>query len=215
MNDESDRLRAAIRTQEAIVRTMTDELRREAPETEGLRAQANAESARLVSTMANLSRARPQPASGKQGPAPRPSHDAPTHPTPHASERRRRVLVVDDDDAARNAIASWLAQEYDVSTASDGVEGLHRAQETLPDAIIADVQMPRMDGIAMVQRIRVLRAPALVPVIFLTGHSAPENVTAGFSVGGIGYLVKPVDLELLDDELRWAVAAGASSDPAR
>ena len=202
MNDESDRMRAAIRTQEAIVRAIADELQRKAPESQQLRDQANAESARLVSAMKDLSRTRPPTA--EQSP--------PSHPSEDRSTRRLRVLLVDDDDAARRPIADWLAQEYDVVTARDGVEGLQRAQETLPDAVITDVQMPNMDGITMVQRFRELRAPTFVPVLFLTGHSTPENVMAGFSAGGVGYLVKPVDLELLDDELRWALATGTSAD---
>ncbi|HXX69916.1 MAG TPA: response regulator [Polyangiaceae bacterium] len=205
MNDESDRLRATIRTQEAIVRAIADELQRNAPEAERLRDQANAESARLVTAMKDLSRARSHPPTGVQSPPP-------SDPSEDRTLRRVRVLLVDDDDAARRPIADWLAEKYDVVTACDGVEGLRRAQETLPDAVIADVQMPRMDGITMVQRIRELSAPAFVPVLFLTGHSTPENVMAGFSAGGVGYLVKPVDFELLDEELRWALATGTSSE---
>lgn len=204
MNNERDRLRAAVRTQEAVVRTMTDELQRKLAGSEGLRAQMNAESARLVSTMEDLSRARPPAATGQER--------APSHSPRGRIERRFRVLLVDDDDDARNAIASWLAQEYEVFTACDGAEGLVRAQDVLPDAIIAAVQMPRLDGIAMARRIRALRAPVLVPVIFLNRHSAPENVTAGFSAGGVGYLIKPVNFELLDNELRWALGGSAPPD---
>lgn len=203
MSDESDRLRATIRTQEAIVRTIADELQRSAPGSEELRDQANAESARLVTAMKDLSRTR-QLTTGEQSPRSQPPLDS--------AMRRIRVLLVDDDDAARGAIASWLAHEYQVITACDGVEGLQRARKELPDVVIADVEMPKMNGITMVQQIREIAAPAFVPVLFLTGHSAPENVMAGFSAGGVGYLVKPVDFELLDDELRWALAAGASSD---
>jgi len=204
MSSESDRLRAAVRTQEAIIRTVTDELQREAPDAQGLRDQALAESARLVAAMQTLSRTRTQPPAGE--------HFPPSHPLAAGKGRRPRILLVDDDELARTAVASWLAHEYDVVTAGNGAEGLARARETLPDAVIADVEMPNMDGIAMVQRIREAPGAAFVPVLFLTAHSAPEKVTAGFSAGGVGYLVKPVDLDMLDEELRWALA-GASADP--
>jgi CheY-like chemotaxis protein len=201
MTNEHDRLRRGVRTQLAIVRAMTAEIRRHARPTDALYAQAHAESARLLTAMDTYSRTRAQPSSG---PAPLSSRLPPS-----ADERRVRVLLVDDDDAACSAIASWLARDYDVFTACDGHRGLKVAQQALPDAIVTDVLMPGMDGIAMVREIRALSEHPSIPVIILTALAAPENVTAGFVAGGAGYLVKPVDLELLDDELRWALAEGA------
>jgi DNA-binding response OmpR family regulator len=58
-----------------------------------------------------------------------------------------------------------------------------------------------------VEEIRQRQAPATVPVVFLTAESAPERVAAGFSAGATSYLVKPVDLDLLDQELRLALAS--------
>lgn len=204
MVDETERLRTAVRTQEAVLRAMADQLQREAPASEQLRGQTDAESARLVCAMAALSRARVSSQAGPERP--------PSHP-PDPRGRKPRVLVVDDDDAARDAVETWLAQAYEVVTARDGVEGLDRAREALPDAVIADVEMPRMDGIEMAEQIRALSAAAAVPILFLTAHSAPENVTAGFSAGGVGFLVKPVDLELLDEELQWALGSPEPADP--
>jgi DNA-binding response OmpR family regulator len=59
----------------------------------------------------------------------------------------------------------------------------------------------------MVERIRRMKAPAAVPVVFLTGETAPERVAAGFSAGGTSYLIKPVDLDLLGLELRCVLGA--------
>ena len=87
------------------------------------------------------------------------------------------------------------------------MEGLKAASETPFDAIITDIGMPELDGIAMVDRIRQMQAPAVVPVFFLTAETAPERVVAGLAVEGTSYLVKPVDLDLLDQELRLALAS--------
>ncbi len=90
--------------------------------------------------------------------------------------------------------------------ASNGVDGLKAATDLPFDAIVADISLPEMDGVTMVARIRQMRAPAVVPAVFLSGATAPQRVAAGFAAGGTSYLVKPVDLGLLDQELRWALA---------
>jgi CheY-like chemotaxis protein len=196
VKDEKSDLRAA-RAQAAIVRTLTGEMQRErrGDGESDLRAQAIEESARLVSVLEGLSKARSDALPSPRG-GPAPEHDG------ARQGGRQRVLVVEDDDASRTAIAQGLAPNYDVVTAVDGLEGLKVASEGMLVAIISDIQMPRMDGIEMVERIRNLRAPAAIPVIFLTAETSPDRVVAGFSAGGTSYLVKPIDLDLLDQELR-------------
>jgi CheY-like chemotaxis protein len=197
VKDENPALRAA-RAHAAVVRTLANEMQREgrgSEETEDLRAQAIEEAARLVSAVEGLSRTRSEPPAA----APRAS----PNDRPMAGAVAPRILVVEDDDETRAAIARGLAPEYDVVVASNGLEGLKAASELFFDAIVSDIGMPEMDGITMVDRIRKMRAPAVVPVVFLTGEVAPERVAAGFSAGGTSYLVKPVDLDLLDQEIRW------------
>lgn len=191
-----------VRAQIAVLRTLADELAREGcgPDVAAeLRVQAIEESARLVSAMQALPRGNPR------APVLRATATAPSGWFEREG-RKPRILVVDDDAAIRDAIVRWLAPEYEVTVAGDGSEGIDRAQETVFDAIVTDVWMPKMDGIAMVTRIRERVAPTFVPVLFLTGETAPERVAAGFSAGGTTYLVKPVDLELLEEELGRALA---------
>jgi DNA-binding response OmpR family regulator len=116
------------------------------------------------------------------------------------------VLVVEDDDETRRAIALGLAASYDVSTAEDGAEGLRAAFDRTFDAIVTDVRMPTMDGITMAEKVAA-RYGAFIPVVFLTAETDPVRVAAGFSAGGASFLVKPLDLELLDAELRWLLGA--------
>ena len=202
MRDKKAGLQSGVHAQSAVLRTLVDELARENREpkiAEELRSQTIEESARLVSAIQAL------PRGGPRAPGLRATANAPSGWIARRG-RKPRVLVVDDDAATGDAIVRWLALEYEVTPAGDGSEGVERAQETMFDAIVTDVWMPKMDGIAMVAQIRERLAPVLVPVLFLTGETAPEHVAAGFSAGATTYLVKPVDLELLEEELGRALA---------
>ncbi len=197
------------RAQAAVVRTLAMELERQhgaGEATEGLQAQAVEESARLVAALDGLSRARSTPPPPPPVPVPVPRRQEPPGSGRSAERPWARVLVVEDDDEARAAIARGLAPEYEVVTACDGVEGLKAATETSFDAIVTDMHMPGIDGVTMVDRIRRLRAPSTVPVIFLSAETAPDRIAAGFSAGATSYMIKPVDLALLDGELRRALA---------
>jgi two-component system, chemotaxis family, chemotaxis protein CheY len=192
---------SGVRAQTAIVRTLVDELAREGrgPDVaEDLRSQAIEQSARLVSEIQALPKRSPR------APGLQPMAGAPSGWIARQG-RKPRILVVDDDGATRDAIVRWLALEYEVTAAGDGLEGVECAQEAMFDAIVTDVWMPQMDGIEMAMRIREWIAPAFVPVLFLTGETAPERVAAGFFAGGTTYLIKPVDLELLEEELGRAL----------
>jgi CheY-like chemotaxis protein len=196
VNDDDAASRTA-RAQAAIVRTLATEMGREEQGTdavEGLRTQVIEEAARLLRATEGLPRSSssPPPSNGESQQEGRPAN----------GRRWPRVLIVDDDGPTRSAIARGLAPEYDVVVASNGLEGLKAASDSLFDAIVTDIGMPEMDGIQMVARIRQARDPA-VPVVFLTAEMAPERVAEGFFVGGTSYLVKPVDLDQLDRELRW------------
>ncbi len=129
-----------------------------------------------------------------------------THSCPAPDLALKRILVVDDDEGTLRAIAALLSGEYDVFTASDGVEGLQAAIVHPPDLIIADVWMPRGDGVTMVQRIKQIEALRHVPVIFLTGQTSVHSVVAGISAGAWAYLPKPIDPDILERKVRGALA---------
>lgn len=120
---------------------------------------------------------------------------------------RARILVVEDDVHTRTALTRWLEQDYEVVTASDGLEGLEAATklDPPPDLILTDVWMPRLDGVEMVTRIKRIELLRKIPAIFLTGQTSPVSMMAGLSAGARAYLPKPVDLEVLDRKLRSAL----------
>ena len=102
------------------------------------------------------------------------------------------ILAVDDSPSMRQMVGQTLrAAGYDVIEAADGVEALEVAKERVVDVVITDVNMPNMDGITLVTRLRALPSYRLVPLLLLTTESAPERMSEGKQAGATGWMVKP------------------------
>jgi len=111
---------------------------------------------------------------------------------------RKSVLVVDDDEDMLAAIFGLLSPTYLLTLASDGIDGFEKAsQSPTLDLIIADITMPRLDGIAMILRIRETVAMRCVPIIFLSGHIFPSTIVARLGAGPFTYLAKTADPTVL------------------
>ena len=107
-----------------------------------------------------------------------------------------KILVIDDEADFRQVIIRFLSKQgFAVVAASDGKAGVGLAGEMLPDLIVCDLNMPGMDGYAVLAALR--RDPKLadIPLIFLTGQSHPNQVRHGMSLGADDYLTKPVNLD--------------------
>ncbi len=106
-----------------------------------------------------------------------------------------RVLVVEDDEAIADAVRRALRQEgHEVRAAGDGVEALSIADEFIPDLVVLDLGLPRLDGVEVCRR---LRAESDVPILILTARSETEDRVAGLDSGADDYLVKPFELSEL------------------
>src|SRR5438105_13603001 len=115
-------------------------------------------------------------------------------------ERAPRVLVVEDDDAIAQVLQRSLRMEgYDVKVAGDGVSALDLAHAFLPDLVILDLGLPRLDGIEVA---KVLREADDVPILVLTARDAVESRVEGLDAGADDYLVKPVERQELLARLR-------------
>jgi CheY-like chemotaxis protein len=102
-----------------------------------------------------------------------------------------RILVTDDSPTARTLACNWLrAAGFQVDTAEDGLDALARLSEYPYDALVADVEMPNMDGLELVRRVRQSNLLQDLPIIMLTSLSAPEHRQAGLTAGADAYLVK-------------------------
>ena len=112
-----------------------------------------------------------------------------------------RILVVDDELPVRTALERALRLEgYEVELAADGVEALERLPAAAPDALVLDVLMPRMDGIAVSTQLRA--RGDRTPILLLTARDAVSDRVAGLDAGADDYLVKPFALEELFARLR-------------
>ncbi|MGZ4429144.1 MAG: response regulator transcription factor [Nocardioidaceae bacterium] len=117
------------------------------------------------------------------------------------TEPAQRVLVVDDDRAVRESLRRSLEfNGYDVSLASDGAEALASIAGRLPDALVIDVMMPRLDGIETTRALRT--AGNDLPILVLTARDSVGDRVEGLDAGADDYLTKPFALDELLARLR-------------
>jgi DNA-binding response OmpR family regulator len=118
-----------------------------------------------------------------------------------ASARPVRVLVVEDDEEIAHVLQRSLRLEgYDVKLADDGVRALEEAHAFLPDIVVLDLGLPRLDGLDVAKRLR--DDGDDVPILILTARDALESRVEGLDVGADDYLVKPFERQELLARLR-------------
>jgi len=123
---------------------------------------------------------------------------------------RMRVLVVEDDQPlVRIMTKSLETNGFEVLTAFDGEEGLRSARDDRPDAIVLDLQLPRVNGVDVCKRLR--SEGNAVPIIMLTARSAVPDRISGLDAGADDYLVKPFSLGELAARLRALGRRGRSA----
>ncbi len=111
-----------------------------------------------------------------------------------AEKKGARVLVVDDEPNARSALRELLAEEgFDVQEAADGEEALRLLPGFAPDVVLADVRMPRMDGLTLLQRARGDGVDA--SFVMMTAHGTVKDAVAAMKMGAENYLQKPLDMD--------------------
>ncbi len=104
---------------------------------------------------------------------------------------QQHVLVVDDNGDMRAYLGRLLGARWRVSTASDGVDALEFVRRELPDLVLTDVMMPRLDGMGLLAALRAERATASLPVILLSARAGDEARLDGLRAGADDYLAKP------------------------
>ena len=107
------------------------------------------------------------------------------------------LLLVEDNDDLRAFVTGQLSSMYRVSTARDGVEAMDRVASLVPDLVLSDVMMPRMDGFELCRRLRAEPATQALPVILLTARGELEDLVGGLDLGADDYVTKPFHLSEL------------------
>ena len=105
-----------------------------------------------------------------------------------------RILVVDDVADNVEILRMRLASlGYEVIVAFDGEQALAAVHEQLPELVLLDINMPRIDGLEVVRRLKADKSLPFIPVIMVTAKATPKDIVAGLDAGGDDYLTKPVD----------------------
>ena len=112
---------------------------------------------------------------------------------PTTDVQAKIILVVEDNFDLRNYISEQLKEQYTVFEAEDGLKGLEISEKIIPDLIISDIMMPKMDGYEMCKKLKKDFKTSHIPIIMLTAKAAKDAKLEGLEAGADDYLIKPFD----------------------
>lgn len=114
-----------------------------------------------------------------------------------------KILVADDDrDVRELCIFTLRFAGHEVQGVSNGEEAIHQAKLTLPDLIIMDVRMPKINGYEACRILKADQATSAIPVIFLSVRVEDSEVQAGLTAGAVDYLFKPISPDRLSEKVK-------------
>lgn len=120
---------------------------------------------------------------------------------------KKKILVIDDEKTIRILLENYLKKEYDVTTKSDGEEGLNWLQEgNFPDLIVSDIQMPNLDGHEFIKNVRASGYFKEIPMIMLSGIESSAEKVKALKMGANDYMVKPFNPEELEVRIELHLA---------
>ena len=117
-------------------------------------------------------------------------------------EKRMKIVVVEDHEELLHFLKLAFENEYEVLTASNGAEGWELIQRELPDLVISDVMMPKMDGFELCNILKSTYETSHIPLVLLTALTDKARQLEGLGLGADDYLTKPFDTSLLQQKIR-------------
>lgn len=115
------------------------------------------------------------------------------------------ILFVDDDIELCDYIADYLSNEFEVMIAENGEDGLEKARQYLPDLILSDNMMPKMDGYELCSSVKSDLHTSHIPFILISARSDEEAMIEGLDVGADDYITKPFELKILEAKIRTII----------
>ena len=126
-----------------------------------------------------------------------------------------KILIVDDEPDILEFLSYNLENEgYDVSVAANGVQGLEKAREVVPDLIVLDIMMPEMDGVELCRRLRADTAFDGTLITFLTARQEDYSQIAALEQGGDDYISKPIKPRVLVARIKAMLRRRSAGEPA-
>ncbi len=111
---------------------------------------------------------------------------------------KKKILIIDDELSIRMLLENFLKKDYQVITKNDGLDGLKWMEEgNIPDLIVADIQMPNLDGYEFIKNVRASGYFKDIPLIMLSGIESSSEKVKCLKLGANDYIVKPFNPEEL------------------
>ena len=122
------------------------------------------------------------------------------------------LLLVEDNEANISTVSSYLiAKGYCIKVAKDGLDAIHQANALVPNLILMDIQIPQMNGLEAIQKIRAIPKLTSIPIIALTALAMDDDRDRCLAVGATEYMAKPVKLKQLTERIQSLLAIAMSS----
>src|SRR5258708_17254743 len=130
--------------------------------------------------------------------------------------RKASILIVDDDDIIRAIMRAELeADGFAIIEAADGVEACRHCWSKLPDLVIADVVMPRMDGFTLCRELRANPLSQYVPILQATGLDDIASIEKAYEAGATDFIGKPLKWAILKHRVRYVLRSARAFDALR
>lgn len=123
-------------------------------------------------------------------------------PNIDTKDNKELILLVDDNPDILNYMEGLLESHYDLIFANNGEEGLEKALRYIPDLIVSDVMMPKMNGMELCNRIKKTTETTHIPIILLTAKGNIESIQEGYTYGADDYIIKPFNSQIFQTRIR-------------
>ncbi|HAL64872.1 MAG TPA: two-component system response regulator [Bacteroidales bacterium] len=115
---------------------------------------------------------------------------------------KQQILVIDDEYSIRLLLENYYGRDYDVISKANSEEGLIWLEKNIPDLIICDIQMPKIDGYEFIERVRASGYLKHTPIIMLSGEESSDSRVKCYRLGAQDFLVKPFNVLELEELIK-------------